>query len=167
MKIIILTTGGTIEKNYDEKDGTLQNRETVVKNKFIQRLRLPYTELEVHSIMHKDSLVMNDEDRKLILEAIKKYENSGAGIVVLHGTDTMEISSQYCFQNYKSIKVPVVFTGAMKPLEFEDSDAKQNIIEALFAAKIAKPGYYISFHNHLFTVPDVKKNKGKGTFEPT
>ncbi len=166
MKIIILTTGGTIEKNYDEKDGTLQNRETVVKSKFIQRLRLPYTELEVHSIMHKDSLVMNDDDRKLILESIKKFESAGAGIVVLHGTDTMEVSSQYCFENYKGIKVPVVFTGAMKPLEFEDSDAKQNVIEALFAAKIAKAGYYISFHNHLFTVPNVKKNKDKGTFEP-
>ena len=44
-------------------------------------------------------------------------------------------------------------------------DALQNITEALFAAKVSPPGFYISFHNQLFTVPNVRKNKQLGTFE--
>ena len=53
----------------------------------------------------------------------------------------------------------------MKPLGFEDSDALQNVTEALFAARLVKPGVYISFHNRLFTVPGVRKNKELGTFQ--
>ena len=31
--IVIITTGGTIEKVYDEKEGTLENRGTVIRNR--------------------------------------------------------------------------------------------------------------------------------------
>ena len=34
-KIIILTTGGTIEKCYSEYDGSLKNRQSRLKKKFI------------------------------------------------------------------------------------------------------------------------------------
>jgi L-asparaginase len=77
----------------------------------------------------------------------------------------MDLTSKYCFENFKEIGVPVVFTGAMKPLGFDDSDAAQNVIEAIFAARIMKPGYYVTFHGKLFTVPKFKKNKLRGTFE--
>lgn len=161
----ILTTGGTIEKIYDEFEGSLQNRETIVKNKILQKLRLPYTHIEVHCLMSKDSLQMDDQDRNEILKAVQNYEKSGNPIVILHGTDTMENTARHCFQLHKEVSVPVVFTGAMKPLGFDDSDAPQNVIEAIFAARIMKPGYYVTFHGRLFPVPNVTKNKSKGTFE--
>ncbi len=160
----ILTTGGTIEKIYDEFEGSLENRETIVKNKLLQRLRMPYTSIDVKQIMSKDSLLMNDHDRHTILEAIKKQE-SDHPIVVLHGTDTMDLTARFCFEHYPSVKVAVVFTGAMKPLGFDDSDAIQNVIEAMMAARILPPGFYATFHGKLFTVPNFKKNKTKGTFE--
>jgi L-asparaginase len=52
-------------------------------------------------------------------------------------------------------------------LGFDDSDALQNVVEALYAAKIVAPGFYISFHNQLFVVPHVTKNRDKRTFEST
>lgn len=165
LPLFILTTGGTIEKIYDEFEGSLQNKDTIVKNKILQKLRLPYTEIQVEQIMSKDSLVMDDKDRASILESIKSYARFGNPIVVLHGTDTMDLTSRFCFENFKDISVPVVFTGAMKPLGFDDSDAAQNVIEAIFAARILKPGFYVTFHGKLFTVPNVKKNKQRGTFE--
>lgn len=165
MPLTIITTGGTIEKIYDEFEGSLQNRETIVRNKILQRLRLPYTEITVKQIMAKDSLHMDDADRAYILNALRSHEKQGSPLVVLHGTDTMDLTSKFCFDNYPDIKVPVVFTGAMKPLGFDDSDASQNVIEAIFAARIMAPGYYITFHGTLFKVPNVRKNKIKGTFE--
>jgi L-asparaginase len=163
--LYILTTGGTIEKIYDEFEGSLQNRETIVKNKILQKLRLPYTDITVKQIMSKDSLVMDDADREIILSTIKVHEKGHHPIVVLHGTDTMDVTAKYCFDHFPEIKVPVVFTGAMKPLGFDDSDASQNVVEAIFAAKLLKPGYYATFHGKLFTVPNFKKNKSRGTFE--
>jgi L-asparaginase len=164
-RIFVLTTGGTIEKIYNESDGTLANHETIIKNKFLERLRLPYTDLDVKSVMAKDSLYMDDGDRAIILSAIKRFEVYQSPIIVLHGTDTMAVSAKFCFEKHPSITVPVIFTGAMKPLEIMDSDAQQNVVEALFAAKLVTSGYYISFHNRLFKVPLVAKNKAKGTFE--
>lgn len=164
-KILIFTTGGTIEKTYDESEGTLFNRETVIKLKIEQRLRLPYTDLEVKSLMAKDSLDMTNEDRDLIVNKISEAQKAGHPIVVLHGTDTMQQTAELLSAKLSKINVPIIFTGAMKPLGFEDSDALQNVVEALFAANIVQKGVYISFHNRLFSVPNVRKNKQKRTFE--
>jgi L-asparaginase len=165
LPLFILTTGGTIEKIYDEFEGSLQNKDTIVKNKILQKLRLPYTEIQVKSIMSKDSLYMDEQDRNTILDHIKSYSKFGNPIVVLHGTDTMDLTSKHCFEAFRDISVPVVFTGAMKPLGFDDSDAAQNVIEAIFAARILNPGYYVTFHGKLFNVPSFRKNKQRGTFE--
>lgn len=164
-KIIILTTGGTIEKTYDEEDGTLFNRETVLKTKVIDKLRLPYTQVEVKSLMSKDSLDMDEQDRGIISQAVDRFQSYGTPIVVIHGTDTMQQTAEVVFKKIPNLKVPVVFTGAMKPFGFDDSDAYQNVSEAIYASLIAPPGVYISFHNRLFKVPGVRKNKVKRTFE--
>jgi L-asparaginase len=163
--LYILTTGGTIEKVYDEFEGSLQNRETIVRNKILQKLRLPYTDICVKQIMSKDSLYMDDQDRQTILECIKTHEKDSFPIVVLHGTDTLDLTSRFCFEQHPEVSVPVVFTGAMKPLGFDDSDAAQNVVEAIFAARVLKPGYYATFHGKLFHVPNLRKNKQRGTFE--
>lgn len=163
--VIIVTTGGTIEKTYDEFDGSLENRGTSIKNRILSKLRLPYTNIQVHPLLSKDSLFMDDTDRELICQTLALETKKNAPIVVLHGTDTMAQSAQYCFDRIKNLAVPVVFTGAMIPMGFEDTDATQNVTEALLSAKLLKPGFYISFHNQIFEVPHVQKNKEKRTFE--
>ena len=132
LDVIIITTGGTIEKTYDEFDGSLENRGTFIKNRILSKLRLPYTKL------------LDQLGRK---------------------PWAMELSAKYCFEQIKNVPVPVVFTGAMIPMGFEDSDATQNVTEALLSAKLLSPGFYISFHNQIFKVPHVQKNKDNSTFE--
>lgn len=163
--VIIITTGGTIEKTYDEFDGSLENRGTSIKNRILSKLRLPYTNIHVHPLMSKDSLYMDDADRALICQTIEEESAKGSPIVVLHGTDTMALTAEYCFNRIENLNVPVVFTGAMVPMGFEDTDATQNVTEALLAAKLLSEGFYISFHNQIFQVPYVRKNKEKRTFE--
>lgn len=165
MRVIIVTTGGTIDKTYDELDGSLENKESAIKESILKRLRLPYTELEVISVLNKDSLYMTDFDRSLLVKSLRIQLQKGHPIVVLHGTDTMAKSASFVLAEIKTFPVPVVFTGAMKPLGFDDSDAKQNVTEALLASKLLAPGVYISFHNRVFPVPGVKKNKILRTFE--
>ncbi|GIL18246.1 MAG: asparaginase [Oligoflexia bacterium] len=165
--VIIITTGGTIEKTYNEFDGSLENRGTSIRNRILSKMRLPYTNLIVRPILSKDSLFMTDQDRDLICTTISEELKKKNPIVLLHGTDTMSISAEYCFQRIPNPPVPVVFTGAMIPMGFEDTDASQNVTEALLAAKLLPPGFYISFHNQVFEVPYVRKSKERGTFEST
>lgn len=164
-RIAVFTTGGTIEKTYDEFDGTLENRGTLIKERILSKIRLPYTELEVMPLFSKDSLHMTDYDRSLLVRSIKSQLPKGHPILVLHGTDTMVKSATQCLKELSNLNVALVFTGAMKPMGFEDSDATQNVTEALLAAKMLSPGVYISFHNQIFDVPHVRKNKLKRTFE--
>lgn len=166
-KIIVMTTGGTIEKMYDERHGrfeNLENRGHLIKDKILDKLRLPHTELEIRPLMSKDSLVLTDQDRELIAAAIQKAVDEGHPVLILHGTDTMEVTAAFCATTL-SPKKAVVFTGAMSPLGYDNSDAAQNVTEALLACKIMPAGVYLSFHNHIFSAPNVTKNRDKGTFE--
>ncbi len=164
--IIVFTTGGTIEKSYDEFDGSLSNRESIIKNKILGKMRLPYNKVDIREILSLDSLEMCDEDREKILVSVKEVLGEGKPIIILHGTDTMEITARYIWKGIKHDKlwVPVIFTGAMRPLGFDDSDATQNFVEAIMASYLAMPGIYISFHGRLFEAPHVIKNREMGTF---
>jgi L-asparaginase len=164
-EITIMTTGGTIEKIYDEFDGALENRESIIMQKILSRLRLPYTYLYVTAIMTKDSLFMTEDDRTQIIEAIKHELTLKRPVVILHGTDTMSVTAEKCLREIPHPAYPIIFTGAMRPLGFEESDAPQNVTEALLAAKLMAPGVYISFHNRVFPLPNVRKNKQRGSFE--
>ncbi|OYZ23490.1 MAG: asparaginase [Bdellovibrio sp. 28-41-41] len=164
-EILVFATGGTIEKTYNEFDGSLENRGTSIKNRIVSKLRLPTTFIEVRPLMSKDSLYMTDDDRKIIYQNISENADGQKPIVVLHGTDTMTVTAEFCQKQIQAPKVPIVFTGAMIPMGFEDSDATQNVTEALYATRFLTPGFYISFHNQIFEVPNVQKNKEKSTFE--
>lgn len=166
-RILAITTGGTIEKSYCETEGTIANRESILHAKLVQRLRLPHTELKVLEIMAKDSLELNDHDRSTISDTIRSQSENYDGIIVLHGTDTMAHTLRFCHKREPNPTVPVVFTGAMKPAGFEDSDAQQNVTEALLASQILPPGHYIAFHSRVFPAPNVTKNRKRLTFEAT
>lgn len=165
--ILAITTGGTIEKSYCETEGTIANRESILHAKLVQRLRLPHTKLTVFEVMAKDSLELTENDRETIANAISEQTLLYDGIIVLHGTDTMEHTLRYCYEHRPDPRIPVVFTGAMKPAGFEDSDAQQNVTEALIASQILDPGYYIAFHSHVFPAPNVTKDRKRLTFVST
>jgi L-asparaginase len=164
-KIHVLTTGGTIDKTYSEQEGSLKNRTSVIRQVITNDIRLPYTELVYFDVLAKDSADFTDEDRELLCHKIKELSQSGEAIVVVHGTDTMTLSAAYVQERLSETLSPIVFTGAMKPIGFVDSDGKQNVIEALYAAKIVDPGVYISFHGHLYEAGKVRKNPETKTFE--
>ena len=163
--ITVLVTGGTIEKTYDELDGSLTNQSSRLESNVLGRLKLPYTHTYIIKLMAKDSLFITDEDRTLIIDTLKSESKKGHPIVVVHGTDTMTDTAELAFEQIKAPSVPIVFTGAIRPFSVEGSDAFQNVAEALLAAQLAAPGFYLCFHNRIFRVPGVRKNKGKGTFE--
>jgi len=63
--------------------------------------------------------------------------NSGAdGIVITHGTDTMQYSASALAFMLQNLAVPIVFTGAQRSSDRPASDAAMNVIHStVFAAK--------------------------------
>lgn len=160
----LLTTGGTIEKTYSEEDGSLLNRQALLRDFFTSRLRLPTTELLIREIMAKDSLDMTESDRILIADAVKEAFLEKLPIVILHGTDTMDRTARVLNETFPSPPVAVVLTGSMRPAAMIETDALQNFTEALLAAQLLRPGVYISFHNQVFLAAEAYKNRQLSTF---
>ncbi len=163
MKIAIVTTGGTIAKTYDESDGSLRNRLPVIET-LVQALRLPDLEIDYHDLMQKDSLELSDADRDLILAAVRELVAQRDAILVIHGTDTLELTGELLWRALPEPAAPILLTGAMRPYEFRDSDAQQNVTEALLAARFVAPGVYAVMHGRVLRFPGVTKDREALTF---
>lgn len=164
----LLTTGGTIEKVYDEFTGQLMNRGSIVQ-RMIRRLRLEDTHIHTREVLSKDSLHITDEERGLIADAVRAILSLGASpnpVVILHGTDTLCVTGELLHAQLAgpSLSVPIILTGAMRPFEMTRSDALQNLTEALLASSVLGPGVYFVGHGRALKFPGVVKDRERGTF---
>src|SRR5262249_33218048 len=125
-------------------------------------LRLPDTQIDATRLMNKDSLEMTDTDRARVLEAVR--ERLDAPIVITHGTDTMVDTGLYLQRALRSLRFPIVLTGAMTPLGFESSDGLQNLTESFFASRVLAPGIYVVMHNQAFPIDRVRKDRELARF---
>ncbi len=163
MRIAILTTGGTIEKRYSESDGSLRNVGSAL-DEILRGLRLPDLRHRHVAVMSKDSLEMTDADRRLILLATREALAVDDAVLIVHGTDTLSQTGELLYSGLPDLTKPVVLTGAMRPFEFRDTDAYQNLTEALLACRVCLPGVYVVMHNQALRFPGVVKDRQRMTF---
>jgi len=163
MRLTILTTGGTIDKTYDEFQGSLRNQHTVI-DVILDSLRLPDLDILNVEVMHKDSLEMTAKDREIIAKAVCDAAPASDAVVILHGTDTLSDTGELLVRQCTGLEIPIILTGAMRPYEFRDTDATQNVIEALLASRLLDPGIYVAMHNRVHKFPGVVKDRQELTF---
>ena len=159
MPIRILVTGGTFDKEYNERTGQLFFRDTNVAEMLnLGRCRL---EVSIRTIMMVDSLEMTDADRDLIVQNC--LQSSEDRIVITHGTDTMTETAAAV-----AGAVPgktIVLTGAMIPYAFGSSDGLFNLGSALSFVQVLPPGVYLAMNGKCFPWDRVRKNRERGEFE--
>lgn len=159
MKIKLLLSGGTIDKIYDEVNAKLTFSSTHIDTMLKDaRSKL---DLNIEQVLMIDSLDMNDEHRRQLLEACRS--SSEGRIVITHGTDTMVETAKVLGQNLQG--KTVVLLGAMIPYAFGGSDALFNLGAALTAVQLLPPGVYITMNGKVFSWDNVIKNKDRGEFE--
>jgi len=163
LKINVITTGGTIEKIYSEQTSAVENVDNKI-DRYLRRLRLPDCDVSVTPLMNKDSLEMTDADRGVILGFIAQILGESSALVITHGTDTMVQTGLYLKEALPELEVPIVLTGAMTPLGFEESDGLQNLTESLFAVRLLGPGIYVVMHNQAFPIDHVRKDRATSRF---
>lgn len=163
LSVMALSTGGTIEKVYREHDGSLRNRRSPFR-RIIARLRRPSVKIRHKTVMQKDSLDMTDDDRRIIGDAIEDAEAHHDAILVVHGTDTLSVTGEYLHERFNPPPRPIILTGAMRPFEFRDTDAFQNIHESLIACRLCPPGVFVVMHSKVLRFPGVVKDRRRLTF---
>ena len=162
----LITTGGTIEKQYVEHAGSMLNTEPQIR-RCLAQLRLPGTSIIVEELMNKDSLVMTEQDRQHIAERVREAAGKRTPVLVTHGTDTLVQTGRVVLDALPNLSVPVVFTGAMTPFTVEGSDALQNLTESLLATRLLAPGVYLVFQGEVFPIHRVRKDVAHSRFVAT
>jgi L-asparaginase len=156
--ILVLTTGGTIDKNYFDELSEYRITDSGIPALLTEaRVALPFRVVE---LMRKDSLDLTEADRELIAAAAREAPEER--IVVTHGTDTMTATAKVL-----AAAVPgktLVLTGALSPARFAETDAPFNLGMAFATAQVAAPGVWIAMSGEVFDGLKVRKDRAAGRF---
>jgi L-asparaginase len=153
-KILIITTGGTIDKVYFDASSEFEVGDSVVGRLLEQaHVQQPYDRV---ALMKKDSLEMTDDDRSLIRATIEARPETR--VVVTHGTDTLTETAAVL----ESISDrTIVLTGALAPARFAESDAVFNVGMAFGAVQSLPSGVFIVMNGQVFRSGEVVKDRGR------
>ena len=158
-RVLILVTGGTFDKEYDELLGGLAFRRTHLPEMLrLGRCRVPS---RVKTLMLLDSLEMTPRRRRAVLEACRAAPERR--IVVTHGTDTMAETARTLGSSLRG--KTVVLTGAMVPYAFGSSDGLFNLGSALAFAQTLPVGVFVAMNGRCLPWDDVRKDRRRGRFE--
>lgn len=157
MSINIITTGGTFDKVYHDALSEFSIGEPMAGS--ILARASAGKDYQIHSLLKKDSLDMDDKDRQLLAATVAA--SSADRILIIHGTDTMT-SSADALQHIKD--KTIVFTGAMQPARMRESDAEFNLGFALGVLHCLPPGIYIAMHGQVFAAGQTQKDRQQSLF---
>ena len=159
MSIRIIVTGGTFDKEYNERSGQLYFKDTHLPE--MLRLGRSRVEVNIRTVMMIDSLEMTGGDRSLVVQnCVQAPEDR---VVITHGTDTMAETAAAVAAAIDN--KTVVLTGAMIPYAFGSSDGLFNLGSALSFVQVLPPGVYIAMNGKCFPWNRCRKNRERGEFE--
>jgi L-asparaginase len=155
--IVIVTTGGTIDKAYFDALSAYQIGEPIVKKVLdVANVEHPYRVVE---LLRKDSLELTDADRETLCQTVAALETTR--VIVTHGTDTMTESARALAAVAGKT---IVLTGALSPARFSESDATFNLGMAFGAVQSLPAGVYIVMNGRVFRGDRVRKDRAQARF---
>lgn len=152
--VVVLSTGGTIASTHDKTGAVVP---TVTGSKLVEPLSGTFDNdkltLEVKDIAKLDSSAMTLDDTDTIIKAVDQElrRDDVDGVVVTHGTDSME-ETAIAVDTFQDSDKPVALTGAMRPFDDPDPDGPDNL--ALAVKTVTDPanrgrGTFIAFADHV------------------
>jgi L-asparaginase len=136
-RVIVLATGGTIAGSADPRAANAYNAGAVSGQQLIAAV--PGIEkianIKAEQIASIGSQDMNDEVWFKLAKRIQQiFDNNEAdGVVITHGTDTLE-ETAFFLDNVLRTDKPVVIAGAMRPSTAISADGPANLYEAVEVA---------------------------------
>ena len=149
-KILLLSTGGTIASKIDYRTGAVTPAVTP------EELNASVPELsDIANIIPKIlfseySENLQPENWKKIAEELDNVANSEyKGIIIAHGTDTMQYTASYLSFALSGFPIPIAMVGSQRSSDRPSSDAALNLIAATrFLTKTTEKGIYVIMHHN-------------------
>lgn len=147
--VVVISTGGTIASRWqgDGYAAEAAGQEVLAAGAVPEDV-----DVRVVDLFTVNSSRLTTDHQLRLLHAVHDVLADPAvdGVVVTHGTDTLE-ESAFFLDLFHADRRPVVFTGAQKPLDAEDGDAAGNLYDALLTAATGRDiGAVIVFAGQVY-----------------
>lgn len=162
MKILVVFTGGTIGSCYN--DGVI-SPDSNTRYKLIEMYKqnggcAEFDAISPYTVLSEN---LNGEYFNLLYNSVKENINNYDGIIVTHGTDTLQYTSAVLSYMFGFCNTPIVLVSANYPLESEKSNGLENFSAAVDFIKSGNNkgvfvAYKITASMPKFTVPLACKN---------
>src|SRR5207245_1670900 len=148
-KILLVSTGGTIASKIDYRTGGVTPALTAAElNATVPELaKIANVDTEVLFSEYSENFL--PEHWKKIAEKINSHVKSEyKGIIIAHGTDTMQYTAAALSFSLAGIQIPVALVGSKRSSDRQSSDAAINLISATrFLVECNTTGIYVVMHN--------------------
>ncbi len=157
-KIILISTGGTIAMKRDEETGGLF---PVLSGEELAQAAGASDDVSIETIVFSNipSEYMTPAMMLALSYTAETAAETADGIVITHGTDTMEETAYFLSLVLKTEK-PVILTGAMKSASEENPDGPGNLSLAMCTAgdeEAAGRGVLVCMNGQIFDARHVSK----------
>ena len=155
-KILVLHTGGTISMQADATGAVVTSQENPMNH-----VSNPLEGIEVHTLdfFNLPSPHIKPKHMLALYHKIKEEADNYDGVVITHGTDTLE-ETAYFLDTMKIPPIPIVLTGAMRSSNELGSDGVYNYLSALRDAsddKAADKGVLVVMNDEIHAAKYVTK----------
>ncbi|MGI0047427.1 MAG: Glu-tRNA(Gln) amidotransferase subunit GatD [Nitrosotalea sp.] len=148
-KVLLISTGGTIASRIDYRTGGVTPALTAAElNASVPELsKIANIDTEVLFSEYSENLL--PEHWMKIAEKLNSYSRSEyKGIIVAHGTDTMQYTAAALSFSLSGFPKPVALVGSQRSSDRPSSDATLNLISATkFLVKTDTNGIFVIMHN--------------------
>ena len=158
VQVPVLTTGGTISSRTGEA-----GRRPALSGSELTATLLPgeHVSTRVVDVLSAGSYTLGIQDMQTVLAAVTRElaDPDVPGVVVTHGTDTLE-ETAYLVDLSHDDERPVVLTGAIRPADHDDPDGPRNLAHALAVAVDVGArgrGVLVVFGGRIFPAAAVQK----------
>lgn len=158
-KILVMNTGGTIAMSVDDFEGVKPLDDQAV-NKILPFLER-YADVTMKNVLNLPSPHMTPAIMNYLRQHIEEElsQNHYEGIVITHGTDTLE-ETAYFLDLTLSFTVPIVVTGAMRSSNELGADGPVNLISSVRTAadpSSINKGVLVVFNDEIHAACHVTK----------
>jgi L-asparaginase len=155
-KVLVLAAGGTISMRGEAGAVPELDGEGLVAE--VPGLAA-FHGLQSQTLFNKPSAHLSLGDQLQVCRLARDYARRGTGVVVTHGTDSLEETAMLCDVLHDA-EAPIVFTGAIRPASAPGADGPANLVDAVSVAASADAagmGVLVCFGGEIHHARGVRK----------
>jgi len=159
-KILMISTGGTIASSAGDSGlaPAITSEGLLARVPRVSEI----CDVDALQLMSLDSTNIGPEHWLKISSAIEENYGRYDGFVVTHGTDTLAYTAAALSYLIQDSPKPIVLTGAQKPIDLEDTDARQNLLASfVYAADDLSRDVAIVFDGKVIMGTRARKERTK------